>query len=104
MGAYLKDADAWPRVNLEKVDFSKVNEVGEGVVIQYIFGKRGFKQDKVNLRIAVSAPSGYQSKEIFEAIKPSFVGYTLAESDSTEFLRQVNLREFSEKEAMSWSR
>ncbi|PIR97878.1 MAG: hypothetical protein COT89_02290 [Candidatus Colwellbacteria bacterium CG10_big_fil_rev_8_21_14_0_10_42_22] len=102
LGAYLKGDDKWPDIDFKKIDFSKVNEVGEGVAIQLVFGRRRMKKTAVNFRILISAPSSYQAKEILSAIKPAFSNLSLIESKSEEFLRKANFREFNEKEAMYW--
>lgn len=103
LGVYLKGGSSWPSIELEKIDFSKVNEVGEGVAIQMVFGRRRGKSDQVNFRILVSAPSSYQAKEIMAAIKPAFQNFSFVESRGDEFLSKVNFREFDDKESMAWS-
>jgi hypothetical protein len=101
LGAYLKGGrDAWLNIDLEKIDFSRVNEIGEGVVIQMVLGKKRGRRPAVNLRLLISAPSSYQAKEILAAIKPSFAGFSLIESCGDDFISRVNFREFSEKETV----
>ncbi|PIR98697.1 MAG: hypothetical protein COT88_00305 [Candidatus Colwellbacteria bacterium CG10_big_fil_rev_8_21_14_0_10_41_28] len=102
VGAYIKGIETWPDVDLDRIDFSKVNEVGEGVTIQFLVNKRTRKGNLANLRIAVSAPSSFQANEIMASLKNSFLKYKVVETSSMEFLREVSLREFSEKEGMSW--
>jgi len=99
LGAYLKGGEACPIVDVEKIDFSKVNEVGEGVVIQMIFGRKWARELSANFRILVSAPSNYQAKEILSAIKPSFPGFNLIESRGDDFINRVNFREYDAKQS-----
>jgi len=40
MGAYLKGRGALADVDISKIDFSEVNEIGEGAVVQFVFHKR----------------------------------------------------------------
>ena len=103
LGAYLRGGDACPIVDVGKIDFSKVNEIGEGVVVQMIFGRKRGRKLSVNFRILVSAPSNYQAKEILAAIKPSFPGFNLIESRGDNFINQVNFREFDEKQSTCWA-
>ncbi|MBU2101538.1 hypothetical protein KKH05_02365 [Patescibacteria group bacterium] len=102
VGAYFKEGGDWSDIDLAKVDFSKVNEVGEGVAIQMVFGRRRRKGTAVNLRILASAPSSYQAKEILASIKPAFSSFGLIESRGEDFLNEVNFREFNKKELMYW--
>ena len=55
----------------QKIDFSEVNEVGEGAVAQVLFN---FEKDKkpAELRLMASAPSSYQANEILNLISRSF--------------------------------
>ena len=101
LGAYLKEGE-WPGLDLGKIDFSRVNEIGEGVAVQIIFGRRRGRRTPANFRILVSAPSSYQAKEILAAIKSSLPGLNWIESLGDEFISQVNFREFSKKEAVYW--
>src|SRR4030042_1485871 len=80
LGVYLKGSSRWPDINFGDIDFSKVNEVGEGAVVQFVFGRRGRRRTSVNARIVVSAPSNFQAREIISAIKPIFSGFDLGES------------------------
>ena len=101
-GAYLKGGEACPAVDVDKIDFSKVNEIGEGVVIQMIFGRKRGRKLLANFRILVSAPSSYQAKEILAAIKPSFPGLNLIESRGDDFINRVNFREYDAKQSTCW--
>jgi hypothetical protein len=102
LGAYLRGGDACPIVDVEKIDFSRVNEIGEGVVVQMVFGHKRGRKLSANFRILVSAPSNYQAKEILAAIKPSFAGSNLVESRGDDFINRVNFREFDKKQATCW--
>lgn len=102
LGAYLRGDEACPAVDVEKIDFSKVNEIGEGAVIQMIFGRKRGRKLLANFRILVSAPSNYQAKEILAAIKPSLPGLSLVESGSDDFIHRVNFREYDAKQAACW--
>jgi len=103
IGAYalgeglLKDFDS------ENLDFSKINEIGESAVIQFVIKKKSKKGFVVNVRALVSAPSSYQAKEIFTSIKASLGGLKLTEIKSREFIDRVNNRTFNEKELVTLS-
>ncbi|MEX2054422.1 MAG: hypothetical protein WD883_02690 [Candidatus Colwellbacteria bacterium] len=102
VGAYFKDSEDWPRVAFDKIDFSKVNEIGEGAVVQFIFGRRHRGKTAANLRVAVSAPSSFQAKEILGVLKGSFSEYSSIDSKSEEFMHLINSREFDQGEKMLW--
>ena len=109
MGAYFKGGHAWPSLDINKIDFSKVNDVGEGVVVQMVFDKAPlkdrFRKDKamaVNFRVLASAPSDYQANEIVDGIKKSFSEYGSVDVNSPMFTHVVNFREFVPKEQMVW--
>ena len=102
LGAYFKDGELWPEVSFEKINFSKVNEVGEGAVAQFVFGKRKKEKMAVNFRIMASAPSMFQAREIMNALKGSFVEYNSVDSSGEEFIHLANTREFDSREQMLW--
>ncbi|MDD5710654.1 MAG: hypothetical protein PHV43_00930 [Candidatus Colwellbacteria bacterium] len=102
LGAYLKGGEVCPAIDVGKIDLSKVNEIGEGVAIQMVFGRRRGRKLMANFRILVSAPSNYQAKEILAAIKPSFPGFNLIESRSDDFISRVNFREYDAKQSTCW--
>ena len=102
LGAYFKDSDTWPKISLEKIDFSRVNEVGEGAVVQFVFGRKKRGKTAANLRIAVSAPSAFQAREIMGSIKSSFEEYNSVDSSNEEFIHMLNAREFDLGEQMLW--
>jgi hypothetical protein len=87
---------------VEGLDFSKVNEIGEGVVIQLIFNKDEKDRLLTNFRIAISAPTPYQAQEILMSLKPSFGEFKLSEIKSAGFMAKVVSRQFDEKEAVVW--
>lgn len=99
---YLKSAS--PNFNMESVDFSKINEIGEGAIIQLVMIKRGGKR-LANLRVLVSAPSPYQAQEIALGINFSLKEFkpTAVTRNVSEFIHQATFREFNEEEAMAWS-
>lgn len=108
IGMYFKDGDKWPELDLNKVDFSKVNDLGEGVVLQMVFGSAPLLEKlkgnpvAVNFRLLVSAPSDYQAKEIAHSLRNGFGEYKAVEVRGEDFAHVVNFREFSTKERMIW--
>lgn len=101
LSAYLRGPKevSWSKLDLKKFDFSKVNEIGEGVVIQLLVSKRRRRKSTANLRVLISAPSAYQAKEILAALEPAFPDFKMIEAVSRDFIHKVNTREFSDKEA-----
>ncbi len=87
---------------VEGLDFSKVNEIGEGVIIQLIFNKDEKDKLLTNFRIAISAPTPYQAQEILLSLKPSFGEFKLSEVKNSGLLGKVVSRQFDEKEAVVW--
>ena len=102
LGAYFKDSDKWPQVSFDEIDFSKVNEIGEAAVVQFVFSKKRRGHAVANLRIAASAPSSFQAKEILSALKTSFGEFSAVGSKSEEFMHLINSREFEPDEKMFW--
>lgn len=100
VGAYLKGERALADMDISKIDFSEVNEIGEGAVVQFVFHKKVGEKFEVNIRVLASAPSSYQAKEILSRIKSSMPSAKLVEVSNTEFLTRVNSREFEPKESM----
>lgn len=93
-GAYLKGGNGLESIQLDKLDFSRVNEIGEGVVIQFVSGRGKSRRRAVNIRILVTAPSEFQAAEIMESVKHAFVGFRIVETKNAEFLQRVYAREF----------
>ncbi len=102
LGAYFKEGSTWPQVSLEKINYSRVNEVGEGAVVQFIFGRRRRGKTVTNLRIVASAPSVFQAREVMNSLKGSFGEYNSVDSSGEEFVHMVNAREFDPGEQMLW--
>lgn len=102
LGFYLKSAS--PRLNIESVDFSRVNEVGEGALVQLVVVPRGNKR-LANLRVLISAPSPYQAQEIALGINSSLTEFKPAAvtRNMSEFMHLMMFREFDEDEAIIWS-
>jgi hypothetical protein len=90
------ESDKDGRIDFEKIDFSKVNEVGEGAVVQIIHTPR-MPGLNFEVRILSSAPSEYQAREIMDTITESgFRGFKIREpKDRVRFIHTVNFREHS---------
>ncbi len=99
VGGYGVSEKTIDKLDIDKIDFSGVNEIGEGAVVQFVVKKKGGGKLTVNIRALVSAPSSFQAKEIFAGMKDSLKGVQLREVKSAEFINMVNAREFSDKEA-----
>lgn len=95
---YLKEGKGWPNLNVNAIDFSKINEIGEGVVIQFVSSRKGVRQRAMNIRLLVTAPSEFQAAEILESVKAAFSGFRVVEVKNTEFLKRVYFREFDANE------
>lgn len=103
LGFYLKGGP-WPQLDLREVDFSRINEIGEGAVLQMIVvSKSGRKL--ANLRILISAPSPYQAQEIALGLNSSLIEFkpAVVAKNLPEFIHQVTFREFDEEGAAVWS-
>jgi hypothetical protein len=100
IGAYLKGSGSVSDINTEKIDFSEVNEIGEGAVVQLIFNSKRKGKFDTNVRALISAPSQYQAKEIFSRIKNSLPAFKMVEVSNSEFMQRVNSRSFDAKELM----
>ncbi|HOF50459.1 MAG TPA: hypothetical protein PLH22_02155 [Candidatus Colwellbacteria bacterium] len=83
-------------IDFGKIDFSKVNEVGEGAVVQVVHTPR-VPGVNFEIRILSSAPSEYQAREIMDAIADSgFKGIKVREpKDKVKFIHTINFREHS---------
>jgi len=103
VGAYAVHEGSPLKFNINAIDFSEINEIGEGAVVQVVVSKKTRKGFVVNLRTLISAPSSYQAKEIFSRIKTSLPGAKLREVKSGEFVDSVNKRLFDDKEAVTLS-
>ncbi len=94
MGFYLK-SDALD-LDLKTVDFSRVNEVGEGVVAQFVAVKGKGAKRLTSFRILISAPTPYQAQEIAFGINSSISEFkpVAVTKKLPEFINKVNYREF----------
>lgn len=103
LGFYLKGGP-WPQLNLRVVDFSRINEIGEGAVLQMMVISKGSRK-LANLRVLVSAPSPYQAQEITLGLNSSLTEFkpTVVTKNMPEFIHQVTFREFDEEGAVVWS-
>lgn len=83
-------------IDFGKIDFSKVNEVGEGAVVQVVHAPR-LPGANFEIRILSSAPSEYQAREIMDTIADSgFGGMKIKEpKDKIGFIHTINFREHS---------
>jgi len=95
--AELNGGDDFIDFNWSQINFSKVNEVGEGALAQFLFNPISEKTSKkVELRLMASAPSLYQAKEILYSITDSFsgVGVKLISPKNLQLLiHKINFRE-----------
>lgn len=97
-GVFLKGILSLKDLNLANIDFSRINEIGEGAVVQLLFKEKG----KANFRILVSAPTPYRVQEILFAMKPAFSDFKMVESKDKDFVRRVTYREFDDRELIEW--
>lgn len=89
---------------LEDLDFSKVNEVGEGVVFQLVFGRRRRGGAwSGNVRVLVSAPTPYQAHEILSDLEREFSGCRWTEEKDREFFEAVTYRKFDRSRRINWT-
>lgn len=102
LGFYLKSSGL-PEVDLNTIDFSRINEVGEGAVIQLIVVAKKSRK-LVNFRVLISAPTPYQAQEIALGLNSSLTGFkpTVVTKNMPEFIHQVTFREFDEEEVIIW--
>lgn len=79
----------------QEIDFSEVNEVGEGAVIQAFVNLPSKKtKGEVELRLVVSAPSLYQAQEILGLISRSFSKIKFKTPRNIDsFIRKFTFRE-----------
>ena len=103
LGAYASGKGSLKDLNAEVIDFSEVNEIGEGAVVQFVFKRKSRNRYIANVRALVSAPSSYQAKEILGRIKSSLAGLKLTDVRNEEFIDRVNSRAFDNKESIALS-
>lgn len=99
VGGYIKTNKTLSSIEFDKIDFSKVNSVGEGAMVQFLFGKRQKGGVFLNIRAFVSTSSSYQAKEILDALRSTMPG-NLVDVKSDDFINKVHLREFDAKEQL----
>ncbi len=92
--------------NPAEADFSKMNEIGEGALLQFLVTGSGSTKKSSNMRVLISAPTPYQAQEIastlnhsLEPLKALSVGKNMR-----EFIHRLTFREFDEREAVVWRR
>jgi len=100
LGAYAGGSGSLKGISADSIDFSEVNEIGEGVVVQFIFKKKRGRRVTANVRTLVSAPSSYQAKEILNRIKHSLAGLKMTEVKNEDFVSNVNNRVFDGSESV----
>lgn len=89
---------------LNDMDFSKVNEIGEGVVFQLVFGERSRDGSySGNIRLLASAPTPYQVKEILSSLSKELSGCKWTEEKGSDFVERVTYRQFDPRRAMVWT-
>lgn len=100
IGAYLKGRGTLSDLDISKIDFGEINEIGESAVVQFVLRKIKKGELETNVRLLVSAPSTYQAKEILSRIKSSLGKFKFVEVNNVEFMARVNLRTFEPKESL----
>ena len=91
----------WNLDVLSELDISRVNEIGEACVIQFIF-QEAYEEKQMNFRILASAPTPYQAQEIIWSLVQPFKDLKFSEAKNGDFAKRVASREFSDKEAIVW--
>jgi len=95
--AELNGGDDFVGFDWSQIDFSKVNEVGEGALAQFLFNPASEKTSKkVELRLMASAPSLYQAKEILDSMTASFSGAGVkltSPKNLQSLIHKINFRE-----------
>lgn len=85
------------------VDLSKVNEIGESVVIQLVVKKRTRRGFSANCRAIVSAPTGAQAGEIARALIGSFPSnFIVREAVEPDVLYEATFRQFTKERESVW--
>lgn len=104
LGFYLKGE--LDKFNPNKVDFSKVSEIGEGVLLQFLVTGDGWAKKQANMRVLVSAPTSYQAKEVADTLNPSLepLKASPVNKSMSEFVHRLTFREFNSNEAIVWRR
>lgn len=104
LGFYLKNLNL-TSLDLASIDFSRMNLIGEGAVVQLIVKHRGESKISANFRVLVSAPTPYQAQEVALGLNSSMSGSRpVAVSKNLQvFIHKLTFREFDEEEAVGWS-
>ncbi len=88
---------------INKLDFSKVDEIGEGVMFQLVFGERPYGDIFLgHARVLISAPTNYQAREILESFQKEFSGCDWVEEKNQAFINAATYREFGVRKGMEW--
>ncbi|OGY57913.1 MAG: hypothetical protein A3D47_00830 [Candidatus Colwellbacteria bacterium RIFCSPHIGHO2_02_FULL_43_15] len=104
LGFYLKSVNLIS-LDLASIDFSRINVVGEGAVIQLIVKYGGQSRASANFRILVSAPTPYQAQEVALGLNSSMSDSrpVTVSKNLQVFIHRLTYREFDEEEAVGWS-
>ncbi len=95
--------DAFLRM-LKDLDFSKVDEIGEGAMFQLILGERPNGNLFIgNARILVSAPTPHQAEEIVESLKKGLSGCRWGEEKDHSFIDAATYRKLGRSEGVGWT-
>lgn len=104
LGFYLKGE--FDKFNPNELDFSKVSEIGEGVLLQFLVTGDGWAKKRVNMRVLISAPTSYQAKEVADTFNLSLepLKASPVSKNMREFVHRLTFREFDASEAIVWRR
>lgn len=104
LGFYLKGE--LNEFNLNEVDFSKVSEIGEGAMLQFLVTGGGWAKKWANMRVLISAPTPYQAQEVADTLNPSLKSLKASPvgRGMREFVHRLTFREFDVREAAVWRR
>jgi hypothetical protein len=94
------------KFNPAEVDFSKMSEIGEGALLQFLVTGGGSAKKSSNMRVLISAPTPYQAQEITDTLNPSLEPLKALSvgKNMREFIHRLTFREFDEREAVVWRR
>jgi hypothetical protein len=89
---------------IKKLDFSKVDEIGEGAMFQLIFGENPNGNLFIgSARVLVSAPSLSGAREIVESLRKEFPGCKWVEEKDQSFIDAATYRELGPYKGMIWT-
>ena len=102
LGFYLKGE--LNKFNPNEVDFSKVSEIGEGALLQFLVTGGGWAKKWANMRVLISAPTPYQAQEVADTLNPSLKSLKASPvgRGMREFVHRLTFREFDAREAVVW--